>query len=88
MAQPVRVEFLRSADAGDAFESFGAHGLTAELVDGDDGWEIEIATAEEEAERAVTEVTHALDDWLLERDLPFIPTRIDERRLTVRPPAD
>ena len=64
MADAVRVEMARLADAGDVLEALGACGLVAELVEVNGSWEIEIASGEEEAGQAVAEVSHALDAWV------------------------
>jgi hypothetical protein len=88
MADAVFVEMARPADARDVLEALGACGLTAELVQVDGSWEIEIVSSEEEAGHAVAEVSHALDAWVAECGIPFIPMRVGERRLAVRPPGD
>ena len=88
MAEAVRVEVARSADAGDVLEALGAHGLPATLIEENGSWEIEVASDDDDAGHAVTEVSHALDDWVAERGIPFISMRVGERRLTVRPPGD
>ena len=78
----------RVVDARDVFEALGVRGLIAELVQVDGSWEIEIVSDEEDAMRVVAEVSHALDDWVVERGIPFIAMQVGERRLTVRPPGD
>ncbi len=82
MAERVRVELSRPADAWDALEALVDHGLAAEVVARRGGWEIEIAEA------TLEEASHALDDWLHERGLPFVPLQVEEGRLALCPPAD
>jgi hypothetical protein len=40
-----------------------------------------------EEEEVMAEVSHALDDWLEGRHLPFTPEQTDRCTLVVRPPA-
>ena len=69
----VHVQFSRSCDAETAFgELHAAMRHDCEL---------------EFAGDAVDDVSHALDDWLEEHELPFTPEQTDEHTLVVRPPA-
>lgn len=86
MTTAIRVEVARAVDARDVAEALGAHGLPATLVDVDGGWEVEVGCADGDAE-VVAEVSHALDDWVVERGIPFVATQVGARRLTVRPPC-
>lgn len=82
MAEPFCVELARPADAWEALEALEGHGLVAEIVSREGRWEIEVAGG------TVEEASHALDDWLAARGLPFVPMRVGARRLTLRPPAE
>ncbi len=82
MAEPVCVELARPADAWEALEALSRRGLVARIVAREGRWEIEVS------EGTVGEASHALDDWLAARGLPFIPMRLDERRLALVPPAE
>jgi len=84
----VLVEMPRLADARGLIETLRGRGLTAELVSLEGRWEIEISSATEETEQVATEVSGALDAWLAEQGLPFIPMRLSERAFAVRPPSD
>lgn len=87
MGASVHVEMARPGDASDLIETLVARGLTAELVDAE-GREIEVTHAAEEDEQVLAEVSGAIDSWLSECGLPFIPMRVGERAYTVRPPAE
>jgi len=82
MAEPVCVELARPADAWEALEALATHGLVAQIVSRQGRWELEVV------EGTLEEASHALDDWLFARGLPFIPMRLDERRLALCPPAE
>ena len=84
MTTAVRVEFSRTCDARDAFPTVREHVDGARL--GESAIEVDCAGAEES--RVVEELEHALDEWLLERDLPFAPILAGPHTLVVRPPGD
>jgi len=84
MTTAVRVEFSRTCDARDAFPTVREHVDGARL--GESAIEVDCAAAEES--RVVEELEHALDEWLLERDLPFAPIPAGPHTLVVRPPGD
>ena len=78
----IRVEMARRCDARGVLDALETHGLTATLVEVNGSWEIEIAGGDE------VEVSHALDDWVVDRGVPFVAMKVGERRLAVRPPGD
>lgn len=80
----IHVRFVRPGDA-DSFAETGTHDShrTQKLLDG----ELEIECRRGEEEEVMREVEHALDDWLEERHLPFMPEEIDGHTILVRPPA-
>jgi len=43
-------------------------------------------TCDEQA--VLLELEHALDEWLVARELPFLPLQVDEHTLVVCPPGD
>jgi hypothetical protein len=80
------VRFARPVDPDDALVALAAHGLRA--VAGPRRSEIEIRCRAGDEESLLREVSHALEEWLLMRGLPFVPVRAGARMLIVRPPAD
>jgi hypothetical protein len=87
MTDTYRVEMVRTVDAPGVLEALDAHGLAATLVEVNGGVEVEV-TSDDEVDEVVTEVSHALDDWAVCCGVPFIAMKVDEHRLTVRPPGD
>ena len=87
MTDTFRVEVVRTVDALGVAEALDSHGLKAALVEVDGHLEVEVSS-DDTADEVVAEVSHALDDWALERGVPFMATKIDEHHLTVRPPCD
>ena len=69
----VHVQFTRTCDAEAAFAELHA----AERHD----CEVDFSGD------AVEEVSHVLDDWLEEHELPFTQEQTGEHTLVVRPPA-
>ena len=84
MTTDLLVRFTRSPDADDALPTVSAHLAGAHLAD--DG----IAVVCEQLEEAdvKTELRHAVDEWLVERQLPFSTLELDEHTLLVCPPGD
>jgi hypothetical protein len=75
------VALTRETDGPDLLEALAEHGLEGELVDHDEHLAVEVADCEE------AELTHAIEDWIQARDLPFVPVRIDDCTYAVSPPA-
>ena len=88
MAMSVLVEMPRLVDAGGLLSAFTASGLRADLVDVDGQWGIEVQPVAGETEQAASEVSHLVDGWLAEHELPFVPIRVGARAFAVRPPLD
>lgn len=79
----VHVQFTRSCDAGSALAEL--HGVSRAPTRHDD--ELEFDCAPEEEDVVIVEVSHALDDWLEQHELPFTAEQMDAHTLVVRPPA-
>jgi hypothetical protein len=75
------VELTRESDGPDLLEALAEHGLEGELVDHDQQLAVEVADCDE------AELTHAIEDWIRARELPFVPVRIDDCTFAVSPPA-
>ena len=85
-AHAVHVEFGRACDADDALGELAAHGFSGRVRRETSG--LAITCAPEEDDAVLRDVSHALDDWLEERRLPFTPEQVGPATLVVRPPAD
>lgn len=86
MTGSVTVRPARTVDAGSLLELLGAHDLEARL--GGDASEIEVGFADEDEERVLAEVSDALDEWLADCGLPFVPQQVGRRSYVIRPPAE
>ena len=84
MTTALRVEFSRTCDASDAFPTVCDHLGGARL--GESAIEVDCTRAEET--HVVAELELALDEWLVERELPFAPIPAGPHTLVVRPPGD
>jgi hypothetical protein len=75
------VELTRESDGPELVAALAEQGLKAELVDVDDQVAVEVEDCDEE------QLAHAIEGWLGERQLPFVPVRIDDCTYAVSPPA-
>ncbi|HZT45124.1 MAG TPA: hypothetical protein VFA24_03005 [Gaiellaceae bacterium] len=72
---------MRESDGPELLEALAARGLRGELVDGREQISVEVADCDE------SELAHAIEDWIRQRQLPFVPVRIDDCTFAVSPPA-
>jgi hypothetical protein len=87
MAETIEVHVPRQG-IGDALtEALGERGLEAKLVDDGERCALEVSFAEPEHDRLVTEVTHAIEAWLSDQELPLVVQRANGGAV-VRPPGD
>jgi hypothetical protein len=75
------VELTRESDGPELVAALAEQGLKAELVDVDEQVAVEVEDCDEE------QLAHAIEGWLGERQLPFVPVRIDDCTYAVAPPA-
>ena len=75
------VELTRESDGPELVAALATHGMRGELVDDDDRLCVQVEDCDE------AQLTHAIEDWLGERQLPFVPVRIDDCTFAVAPPA-
>jgi len=74
------VELMREKDGPELVAALADHGLRGQLVDGE-----VVAVEVEDCDE--TELAHAIETWIGERGLPFVPVRIDDCTYAVAPPA-
>lgn len=79
----VHVQFARMCDADSALVEL--HGLGHTATRHESELEFDCEAAEDAV--LIGQVSHALDDWLEEHELPFTPDQTDEHTLVVRPPV-
>ncbi len=75
------VELMRDTDGPELVAALAEHGMKGELVDYDNHVAVQVADCDDET------LTHAIEDWLHERELPLVPVRIDDCTYAVQPPA-
>jgi hypothetical protein len=75
------VELTRESDGPSLLEALAEHGLEGELVEGHDHLAVEVEDCDE------GQLTHAIEDWIRARELPFVPVRIDDCTFAVSPPG-
>jgi len=84
-SREVHVRFTGPFDPDSAVAVLTAHGLSAAAKGEESAIEIGCQPGDEES--VLCETSHAVEEWLLSRGLPFVPVRT-ARTLIVRPPAD
>lgn len=82
----IHVEFARVVDRSAALRMLAARGFGA--VAHERRAVVEIGCRPGEEQLVLDEVSHALDDWLRTRGLPFTTARTGASTLFVRPPSD
>jgi hypothetical protein len=75
------VELTRETDGPELVAALAEHGLKGSLVDDHEHMAVQVQDCDEAA------LAHAIEDWLVERQLPFVPVRIDDCTYAVAPPA-
>ena len=86
MSATVHVELTRVVDGPDLLEALAARGLAGELVE-EDRVAVRAGGGDVDAQRLRSVVSHALDEWVTDRELPFVPTRLSDDAYVLRPPA-
>ena len=87
MAETIEIDVPRRGIGSDLTEALAAHGLTAEVVDSDEGCALHVQFACDERERLIDDAVHAIEAYLSERLLPLVVQRANGSAV-VRPPAD
>ncbi|HZP72718.1 MAG TPA: hypothetical protein VFA97_04985 [Gaiellaceae bacterium] len=87
MPETIQIDVPRDGIDGDLAEALAAHGLHADVVDGDDGCALQVRFASAERERLLDGAVHAIEAYLSERLLPLVVQRADDGAV-IRPPGD
>jgi len=75
------VELTRESDGPELIAALAERGLKGELVDDHEHVAVQVEDCDEKM------LAHAIEDWIGERQLPFVPVRIDDCTYAVAPPA-
>ena len=87
MGEPIQIDVPRRGIGSDLTEALAAHGLHAELVDGEDECILHVRFADDEKHRLVEGAIRAIEAYLSDRMLPLVVQRADGGAV-VRPPSD
>jgi hypothetical protein len=87
MPETITVDVPRRGIGSDLTEALAARGLTAEIVDSDEGCELHVTWADDERERLLAGAISAIESYLADRMLPLVVQRANGGAV-VRPPAD
>ncbi len=86
MSATIHIELTRVVDGPDLLAALAARGLAGELVE-EDRVAVRVGDADVDAHRLQSVVSHALDEWVTDHELPFVPTRLGDDAYVLRPPA-
>jgi len=75
------VELTRESDGPELVATLAELGLNAELVGDQEHLAVLVEDCDEER------LAHAIESWIGDRRLPFVPVRIDDCTYAVAPPA-
>ena len=87
MTESIDIDIPRRGIGSDLTETLAAHGLHAEVVDGEDACVLHVRFAADERDRLVDVAVSAIETYLSERMLPLVVQRADGGAV-VRPPSD
>jgi hypothetical protein len=87
MTEMIKVDVPRRGIGSDLTEALAAFGLHAEIVDGDEACQLHVTWADDEHERLVAGVIHAIEAYLSDRMLPLVVQRANGGAV-VRPAGD
>jgi hypothetical protein len=87
MTEMIKVDVPRRGIGSDLTEALAAFGLHAEIIDGDEACQLHVTWADDERERLVAGVIHAIEAYLSDRTLPLVVQRANGGAV-VRPAGD
>jgi hypothetical protein len=87
VAETIEIDVPRRGIGSDLTEALASHGLTAEIVDSDDGCSLHVQFASDERERLLDDAIRAIETYCSDRMLPLVVQR-GNGGAVVRPPAD
>jgi hypothetical protein len=75
------VELSRESDGPELIAALAEHGLKGELIDDHEQFAVQVEGCDEET------LAHVIEGWIGDRQLPFVPVRIDDCTFAVAPAA-
>lgn len=88
MPETVEVHVPRREIGKELTSALGEVRLNARLVEDGERCALEVWFADDEHDRLLAAVAHAIESWLSERNLPLVVQRANGRFVVLRPPAD
>jgi hypothetical protein len=87
VAETIEIDVPRRGIGSELTEALAMHGLTAEVVDSDEGCALHVRFSANERERLLDDAISAIEAYCSDRLLPFVVQRANGGAV-VRPPAD
>jgi hypothetical protein len=87
MPETIEIDVPQSEIGGELTAALSARGLRAEIVEDDERCALRVSYADDERDRLIGDVTHAIELWLAEQGLPLVVQRANGGAV-VRPPGD
>ena len=87
MTHTVEIESVRSMDVHGLLASLSTHGLVGEVLEAGTRFRLHVEREDDSTALALTDVEHALEEWLDERHLELVPQRTGDTTVVLRPPA-
>ena len=86
MTHTFEIESARTMTTAELLEAFSSPGFAGDVLEDGDRVRVRFEADTDEAQ-AATDVEHALETWLGEHRLPFVPERAGAGVFVLRPPA-
>jgi hypothetical protein len=87
VAETIEIDVPRRGIGSDLTEALASYGLSARVVESDDGCALHVQFAGDERERLLDDAVRAIEAYCSDRMLPFVVQRANGGAV-VRPPAD
>ncbi len=84
----IAIGVARTADCPGLLSALEAAGVHGTLFEADDQVWVNIPDDETDPQQTDTQVLNAIDEWVVDLNVPLIVTRLDNHRYFVHPPAD
>jgi hypothetical protein len=88
MSSVIHVDLASARVADELADYLCSHGFAATVVEGGEGWELEVADAVDPAERLRQTFEDALRAWLSTACVPLVPVARSEHSYLLRFPGD
>jgi hypothetical protein len=87
VAETIEIDVPRRGIGSELTEALASHGMTAVIVDSDEGCALQVRFSADERERLLDDAISAIEAYCSDRMLPFVVQRANGGAV-MRPPAD